>query len=160
MFQIQKFALKAIAITLGIIVGGVVLICVGVAGGCAPNNGTEFSQRQLALATRTDVDSSQKDESQDNSIVLKIPEKNVVGPPLPPVNSNADDVAKLVDARANERVKVILAQAELKEKVIRAEEEKWRNAIYGVIGAAFLLIAFWLYLKQSPWDKKRKAVND
>ena len=149
MFGIQSFTLKVIAIILGIIIGGVVLICIGVTAGCTPNDGIELKQSQMALATKNNIDSSQQEI--DNSIDVKLPEES--NRQLPPTESTADETLKLVKARADERAKIILAQAELKEKIIRAQEEKWRLLVWVVGVGAFLLAIAALYIR-SPLDKK------
>ncbi len=151
-FGIKKFLLK-----LALIIGAVVvLVCLGVTHGCTPNNGTDLKQNQMALATKNNVDSSQEDNRQDNSIALELPELEVVGPQLPPPNTSADEVVKLVNARGDERVKIIDANGDLQAKVIRAEEEKWRILAYGVVAIVALLSGFKLYLMKSPWDDERK----
>ena len=160
---------KALTKWLIIVVMGIVAIC-AVVTGCTPNDGTEFTQRQLALATKTNVDSSKKDESQDNSITLNLgdsqePEnqtisevitksfvgqspakgtscKNAANSKIDKIylalekvlltqSSQAEELATVVEARANEREKVILAEASGREKEIRAHEEKWRLLVWG-----------------------------
>ena len=59
MFGINKMLTKWLIV----IVVGIVAICAFALCGCMPDDGTDFTQRQLALATKTNVDSSQKDES-------------------------------------------------------------------------------------------------
>ena len=135
---------------------GIVAICAFALYGCTPNTGTELKQSQMALATKNNVDSSQEDNRQDNSIALQLPDFPVVGPPLPPVNSNADETVKIVEARADEREKIIRANAELEIGLVRAKEEKWRLMVW-VVGIGAIIVCALALLVKSPVDWKGKS---
>ena len=116
----------------------------------------QIKEREIAL--RTDNAKSQamilaEAKSQESRLLAKVAAIQT---------TNAEEMAKVVDARAKEREMIIRAEARAEEIKIRAEQEQWRIWAYAGGICAILIImgiiaCVSMYLKQSPWDKTRKA---
>ena len=144
MFGIQKFSLKLVGLVLGIIVAGVVLICVVTLAGCAEKPDVvsdagnlkktvvDDKKKQFALAAKSETDNSTTDKSQNNSINVDItgPEapvnqsiKEAVAPKFPELPEIATVQIEQVDPgkAAEIALKVMDVKTAEREKILKAQ---------------------------------------
>lgn len=116
----------------------------------------QIKEREIALRT---------DNAKSQAMILaeaKSRESRLLEKVAAIQTTNAEEVAKVVEARAKERELIIKAEADAEVLKIRAEKEQWRIWTYAGGVCAILIImgiiaCVSMYLKQSPWDKTRKA---
>ncbi len=144
MFGIQSFVIKIIAVVLGIIVGGIVLICVFTMVGCAEKPDivsdegvlkktvVDDKKKQFALAARSETDNSTTDKSQDNSINVDITGPDVPAnqtiieatvPELPKPPELPTIIVEQIDPRkaAEIAIKVVDVKAKERENILKAQ---------------------------------------
>ncbi len=143
MFGIQKYSLKLVGLVLGIIVGGIVLICIVTLAGCSEKPDVvsdagnmkktivDDKKKQYALAAKSETDNSNTDNSQDNSINVDItgPEVPVnqtvleeAQPELPELPDIPAVVLQQVDPQkaAEIAIKVMDVKTTEREKILKA----------------------------------------